>query len=729
MADSSLAGGTARRIIRAARSLSKRVATAVGILRTNERDIETAHAALVDALTDRSLAALPLDAIRTATTGRITLAPLTDAGFERVGDVTRLTEAELRGVPGVGDATARAVVAAVDHLRRAAREQVRFRIALDPTDAPATALLQHLARHDTLRQAASGVRNDLFDLVTRLPAELETARPAGNPLVWLFTGGEHRELALDAVGRLREIGERAEASGLAQRVDEIERVARLRPADPWPDFERRAADYYALLSEFVPSTAPVQATQGYLTDEVVQRVEGQALDDSLRRVDLRGYQSFGARFALAQRRVIIGDEMGLGKTIQALAGLAHLRATSPGHQLVVCPASVLANWEREIRTRTSLAALVLHGPDRQDEVTRWLAEGPVAVTTFETLRLLELPRDLRLSALVVDEAHYVKNPRTARSRAIKVLTGLADHVWFLTGTPMENDVEEFRALIRYLQSDLAPADGPAAAAGSVAFRRSVSPVYLRRNTEDVLVELPERIDVDEWVRFTPADEARYRTAVASGNFMAMRQAGFANADPRHCAKTERLLDLVTGAAANGRKTLVYSFFRSAIEVAGRALPGPAFGPITGDMPPAKRQQVVDAFTAHAGPAILLSQIQAGGVGLNIQAASVVIVCEPQLTPTSEDQAIARAHRMGQVRTVQVHRLLNEDAVDERVVELLRAKRDAFDAYARRSALAEATDAAVDLSLEKLADRIVRAEQERLAVAGARDTRSTDLQGP
>ena len=140
-------------------------------------------------------------------------------------------------------------------------------------------------------------------------------------------------------------------------------------------------------------------------------------------------------------------------TMKTLAAIAHVRTFDPRPVLVVCPASVMVNWEHEVRRRTTLAPLTLHGADRQDEVTRWLADGSIGVTTFETLQRLELPSDLELAALVVDEAHYVKNPRTARSRAVRRLTAQADNVWFLSGTPMENDVSEFRALIRYLRED------------------------------------------------------------------------------------------------------------------------------------------------------------------------------------------------------------------------------------------------------------------------------------
>lgn len=123
---------------------------------------------------------------------------------------------------------------------------------------------------------------------------------------------------------------------------------------------------------------------------------------------------------------------------------------------------------------------------------------------------------------------------------------------------------------------------------------------------------------------------------------------------------------------------------------------------------------MDAFSAVEGHAVLLSQIQAGGTGLNMQAASVVILCEPQIKPTLEHQAVARAHRMGQVRTVQVHRLLATDSVDQRLVELLARKDRLFDAYARRSDLAETTPDAVDVSDAELARRIVEEEQQRLA---------------
>jgi SNF2 family DNA or RNA helicase len=216
----------------------------------------------------------------------------------------------------------------------------------------------------------------------------------------------------------------------------------------------------------------------------------------------------------------------------------------------------------------------------------------------------------------------------------------------------------------------------------------------------------------------------YRKAVLEGNFMAMRRAAFDPGTVKGSQKLRRLAEIVSEAADGGRKVIVFSYFRDVLETVVEVLAGrdgvagiPVIGPLTGDIPPTDRQAMVDELANAKGPAVLVSQIQAGGVGLNIQAASVVIIAEPQLTPSIEEQAIARAHRMGQVRPVDVHRLLCEDSVDQRVLELLAGKREAFDEYARRSDMANATPDAVDTGSEtELRHAIVAAERTRLKAA-------------
>jgi SNF2 family DNA or RNA helicase len=286
--------------------------------------------------------------------------------------------------------------------------------------------------------------------------------------------------------------------------------------------------------------------------------------------------------------------------------------------------------------------------------------------------------------LVVDEAHYAKNPDAARSRVVRDAVQRSQRALFLTGTPMENRVEEFRTLVGYLQPRVARnVNATDAVAGAKAFRRAVAPVYLRRNQVDVLTELPDRIETESWVQLGDAEEARYEAAVSARNLMAMRQAPFG-------AKLERLREIVEEAAEDRMKVVIFSYFLGALEQIQQAL-----GDEQNRVPPPARQQIVDEFTARPGHAVLLGQIEAGGVGINMQAASVVILTEPQWKPSTEEQAIGRAHRMGQVRTVQVHRLLAKDCIDERIREIQQGKRLLFDEFARRSDAKDADRRAVD----------------------------------
>jgi len=337
------------------------------------------------------------------------------------------------------------------------------------------------------------------------------------------------------------------------------------------------------------------------------------------------------------------------------------------------------------------------------------------VTTLDSLHTLDVPEDVVLGMFVVDEAHYAKNHETRRAKTVATWCARAERVLFLTGTPMENRVAEFRSLVAHLRPELVPGIRPSdAAMGPTAFRKAVAPAYLRRNQRDVLIELPGVLHVDEWEEFSQADEAAYRGAVAEGNFMAMRRAAYAV--PKQSAKLGRLRELVDEAAANELKVVVFSYFRDVLAAAREVVGPDVRGPIDGRTPAARRQELVDTFTAVPGHAVLLAQIQAGGVGLNLQAASVVIICEPQVKPTMETQAIARVQRMGQVRTVQVHRLLTPGGVDQRMLEILAVKSRLFDEYARRSDLAEQTPEAVDISEQAFARQIVEQEQERLGVA-------------
>ncbi len=640
----------------------------------------------------RVVAAMPVDALKEGTAESLRVTALTDAGITTVQGVLDRTVAQLDQLPGIGEVTAQRLRAAAETLWRTARDDVRVRI--DPQDRaePTTRLLHQLG---------------VWDAVRRLPVAtevLETARDL-RPLTRLPPGD-----AVVLAGELR-------AADLALAIDSLTQRAGLLTGavnaagstDPWDDFTARPADYYALLAALGYLTGDVERTHGDLPEDVVEAVRALDLRTDHLTASLRGYQDFGARFAVVQRKVVIGDEMGLGKTVEALALLAHLRALGAEHFVVVCPAAVVTNWVREVAAKSTLPAHRLHGDGRDRAVQEWLEGGGVAVTTYETLPWMEQYDGIvPVACVVVDEAHYIKNPDAQRSRRCARLIAAAERAVLLTGTPLENRVEEFRTLVGYLRPDLLAGVGELAPA---RFRKQVAPAYLRRNQEDVLTELPELVEVDEWLALSPQDEATYREAVRAGNFMAMRQAAM-----RHGLESEkvrRLVEIVEEAEDNGRRVIVFSHFLDALDTVASVLPGAVFGPLTGAVPAAERQTIVDRFSAASGGAALVSQIVAGGVGLNIQAASVVVICEPQLKPTTEWQAIARAHRMGQLETVQVHRLLTDDAVDERITELLARKKALFDEYARESATADSAPEAVDVTDAELARQVVAAEQDRL----------------
>jgi SNF2 family DNA or RNA helicase len=646
---------------------------------------------------------------------KLRVAVLEKAGFKHVTQVLvagtdRLVEA------GIGAGTAKLATSAARELADEVDADLRFRIDVDPDDPYATVLVQTLHAFGLATDARHRHLDEARRVATVVPGQLEPAALATSVWRRLLAPADRRAAAFAAVSALADQVAAARLTDDARAV----RAAVGQPpeaAEVWADFEARSAEYYGLLSQVVDLGDDHEAAEGGLPADVVRRVEAQPLDRTLLRANLRGYQQFGAKYALVQRRTILGDEMGLGKTMQSIAVAAHLVATGGTHVLVVCPASVVTNWKREVEQHSDLTAVVMHGNDREKTAAAWLDGGGVAITTFEVLGRLDLPYDLAPALLVVDEAHYVKNPDTIRGREVRRWADRSERVLFLSGTPMENKVAEFKNMVGYLQPEVAgQLDPNADLSGARAFRRIVAPAYLRRNQEDVLTELPEMVQVEEWEQFGPVDGDAYRDAVLAGNFMAMRQAAFAVSDAAESAKLVRLRELVTEAVDGGRRVIVFSYFLSVLEKVMDLLGDLAVGPLNGSVPVHERQAMVDALSEPGGPSVLVSQITAGGVGLNVQAASVVIFCEPQVKPTIEAQAVARAHRMGQTRTVQVHRLLVEQSVDQRMMEILGSKSALFEEFARQSEITDASPSAVDVaapSETSLSRTILAEEKERL----------------
>ena len=432
---------------------------------------------------------------------------------------------------------------------------------------------------------------------------------------------------------------------------------------------------------------------GELPQTIASGVESLKLHKGLLLATLRRYQMFGAQYIIQQKRTLLGDDMGLGKTVQVLAAMCHLHEQGKRHFFVIAPKSVLINWEREVIKHTKLVPLIIHGSNRQSVLEQWKRSGGVGITTYGTIGALA--EDMGVVDMVaVDEAHLIKNRRAKRTAEVGGVIEKAEFVALMSGTALENRLSELHALVTLVQPGiksrvdyLIDSDFP----HPEEARRRVAPVYLRRKQQDVLVELPEKTEVDEYVTLTA--EELHSEAAQKSDLMNRRLATTIGASNGYSAKYERLKELLEVYEAEGRKVAIFSFFRRVLSDVV-AFSGNC-AEINGDLSSGERLAIIDRFGSQSGFAVLALQVEAGGIGLNLQAAQVVILMEPQMKPSTEAQAIARVYRMGQSRKVMVHRLIALDSVDEDLVRLIAEKQLIFDQFADPSAIKEKSLMAVD----------------------------------
>jgi SNF2 family DNA or RNA helicase len=665
------------------------------------------------------LAKLPVDRLKDATEETVRIETLRKYGFQNVASIYNSSAIQLERIPGITLIAAQSLKALADQMYQAVAQSISYGIDIDDLTRADTELIENLQGLDYLRAATKNSTSKMKPIAQTLRDSLSQTQPLNSRFRWFFTGSEKKERALNALQEITYLVGEPTTIALVEAarygLDALEK----RSPQPVEEFKKRSSDYYAILEE-VTNVRPNTAANRHFNQELLDKIQAQELDTSNIKATLRQYQTFGGKFALTQNRVIIGDEMGLGKTLQAISAIAHRSSIGANRFLVVCPASVITNWMREVDARSELPIIKIHGEDHKASLQRWVESSGIGITTYDTLKSFEISEEqiagLGVDTVIVDEAHYIKNISTGRTRTIAKWLDRSPNAIFLTGTPLENRVDEFIALAKLLDSKMGnELSRVAMAAGPESFRRTVAPIYLRRNTEEVLKELPELIEVVEYCTWEGVDKQKYIDAVASGNFMAMRRAAFSAQPNMIPSKLERLLELVDESFESGQKVIVFSYFRSIIEQVMHALGERAIGPITGSVSSTQRQNIVDQFQNSPTPLVLVGQIQAAGTGLNIQAASVVILCEPQIKPSLEVQAIARAHRMGQVRKVQVHRLILPESVDEQMLAMLARKQSEFDDYARDSDLANQAPGAKDPTEESLAKVIVMEERKRLGI--------------
>ena len=639
---------------------------------------------LLDRQVEKLLGEIPVETLNQQKQG-IRVKTLRDQGYDSLGKLHGATVYQLEAISGISPEGARTIKNAVDLVARQAREGARIRLSLDDRNPDSTALVQSLVRYRLVKQPGKECGDLLNQYERGLQAAIQAMAPAAGSLKWLFAGRARKEQAHQAYRYLTDretmdFGPRADSllQGIAESWN-------LTEDGLWQYFAENSIAVNNLLESFCPGILGAEEEGCGLPEVLAREVEQETIDLTGLRCELRRYQQWGVRYILHQKRVLLGDEMGLGKTVQAIGAMVARRNAGENHFLVVCPASVLENWCREIRKHSDLPVYKVYGEDKEEIQNTWISSGGVGVTTYDGAEVVLQKPKLRLGMIVVDEAHYIKNPQAKRTQRLRKLCTQGKSLLFMTGTALENRVEEMISLISVLQPQVAAvARSMAALSAAPQFREAVAPVYYRRRREDVLKELPDLIETEQWCTLLPGERAVYEQEVLEGSFMGARRVSWNAPDPALSAKGQRLLEILEDAREEGRKVIVFSYFLDTIQRVRRLVGESCMLPINGSVAPAQRQQIVDEFEKAPAGAVLPAQIQAGGTGLNIQTASVVVICEPQLKPSIENQAISRAYRMGQTRNVLVYRLLAEDTVDERILMMLRDKQAAFDAYADES---------------------------------------------
>lgn len=535
--------------------------------------------------------------------------------------------------------------------------------------------------------------------------------------VILLNPGQVRTLA---VAQRKLVGDPNAATG-ARRVERL-------PA-------ARAAEVSGLLEEISPGyEAPETWRKRGSALRDLTRLEPAPVPGALDR-QLRPYQRLGAAWLWHLRAHglggILADEMGLGKTAQALALLSAAAARGGGAALVVCPASLLENWRREsARFAPELKVFVHHGARRLGAPSE-VAGLNLVITSYGTLaRDRALFAGIGFAIVVADEAQHIKNRRSQNAAALRALR--ADARFLLTGTPIENSLDDLRSLFAFLLPGYLPpvpsdVRGEEKAWHDERLRAQAAPYILRRTKRAVAPELPARIEQVVWCEL-PADQAAaYRGLQERGERELIDlEAGGANegrlklaaltqllrlrqlcCDPRlvktaaeetsSSAKLEAFQELLAQAVDDGHRLLVFSQFTTLLRLLREDLAAQGIETcyLDGAMAPRARQAEVDRFQADAAVPVFLLSLKAGGTGLNLTGADTVVHYDPWWNPAAEAQATDRAHRIGQTRVVTSYKLIAAGTVEEKVLALQDEKRalladvfEASDALAAKLSLAD-----------------------------------------
>ena len=411
------------------------------------------------------------------------------------------------------------------------------------------------------------------------------------------------------------------------------------------------------------------------------------------------YQTQGIISLLQRDALLLSDEMGLGKTIQVIAAIRVLaRLGQISNALVVVPAAVLSQW---------LAALYLWAPDLRVSPIRgtadqrpraWSTPAHVHVVSYETLRSdAHLSRGRVWDLVVADEAQKIKNADVDVSRVAKQL--LRRRAWALTGTPLENRLDDVASVLDFVRPRLPDSSPAAYRAVGPHLREELAGMQLRRRKKDVLTSLPPKRLQELTIPMGSEQRAAYDRALREGRMrlaggggeiaiqnvleLILRLKQLCNFDPvtGASAKLEDLAERLESLEGSEERALVFTQFTDdSFGTAALAARLARFNPLmyTGSLTSAERDGVIVRFKRDEAHRVLVISLRAGGQGLNLQEASYVFHFDRWWNPAVEDQATDRAHRMGQVRPVNVYGYSIEDSVEQRILEILESKKVLFE---------------------------------------------------
>jgi superfamily II DNA or RNA helicase len=416
------------------------------------------------------------------------------------------------------------------------------------------------------------------------------------------------------------------------------------------------------------------------------------------------YQTYGIKWLYDRENGLLADEMGLGKTMQAIIAARLLwRDGSIKQVLIVCPKSLIANWQKELQHWwTGIEYYTkLVGQDRHWFLRLATKEATIKIINYEMLtRESDWLKDNRPphDLVIIDEAQRIKNPKSKTAQAVKSLN--ATRRWALTGTPLENSLGDLVSIMGFVRPGLInDADSEA------RIRESIKPYMLRRRQEEVQIDLPAMVSQDIEIDLGAEQRAAYDLAEQEG-IVELNEKGesitithvFAliNRLRQICnfhpisgvsAKAELVLEELEEIMESGRKALIFGYFvkepyglKRLAKVISESKAFKTQRPpleLHGDIPQKQRDAVIERFQKSSDYQLLLANYAVGGVGLNLQAANYVFLFDRWWNPALEDQAIKRSHRIGQRRTVFAKRLYCRETIEERIIKKLAEKRRIF----------------------------------------------------